>query len=440
MCLCLFVLYKNWETTSSLTFPLFEDTLASFSAPLMKDVEKAQIKQQPPALFLEDQRSSRRVVPFSVVHNDPYFRKRSMANNHFNPPLELLPRGSDDHQAFAATDPPPPYSAIYAKTTDTNSNCTIGNASASALFSFQIHPVCNIMHEHFNVKDNSISLLSDYGTWRSAWLVEEQAQQSHPVISRSVLKVLQYPRHEYRPYTYSMNERDSIVMDQLTGIHSTVNEFVFCGQSVVTEYARRDGLFVRQRIARHKIPPSRRLQIARDLAQGLHQIHNRSIAHGDIKLVNAVFVNGRPKWNDFNFAVFLNRRPCDGIDGPASATPAVSNNGIWRCPEELPEGAMILQYDKCDIYMFGNFLFELLTGQEPWHYDTLFENDEAKIRQAKLQGAQPFIPEGIIDEHDGDSVSKATMSLLRNAMNWCFQFHPNDRPTALQLVDFLSLA
>ena len=112
--------------------------------------------------------------------------------------------------------------------------------------------------------------------------------------------------------------------------------------------------------------------------------------------------------------------------------PPFAPHGVWRCPEELVEGAMVQEYDKCDIYMFGNLLFELLTGQEPWHFDNYTR--EADIRPTKVRGRQPTLPDWI----EIESLSEKKISTMMEAMKQCFELDPGKRPTAGELVDMLS--
>jgi len=356
----------------------------------------------------------------------------------------------------------------------------------------RFHPVCNSLHElslqwetNGNVYDmhNGLSLLSDYGTWRSAWLLEDVAS------SLSVLKMLHLAR-SYNQATFQSHQRDAIFMESLQASPYVVKEFGFCGQSVVVDYARRDGLFIRNKVRQGRIAWKRRLVLARDLALGLEHIHARSIAHADIKLVNAILVAGGRtiQWNDFNFGAFLIKRDDkgNGHGGEPCGVPARSSNGVWRCPEEIfrdkqeyarSKGAlsndhtkhnatttpgkprdirqqhaerpiMITAYDKCDMFMFGNVMVELMTGQEPWFYDrqrdpSLTEND---IGRLKYQGVKPTLSAtttspGLVDVaskakniRNEDPQRHGVLAALLESMEWCFARDPSDRPTARQLA------
>ena len=405
ICLSFLVIYKSWSTSISLSGLVGLGEGGNNDAP--------QIRSS----------NSKRVIHYlSSSPNDQLAGNRhSVLSRRFD--LEDYSKANETPSSTTLTCP----SWIDETETNQNTNCTTNITKSFPVPT--IHPTCNNLHEDFHILDESISILSEYGTWRSAWLVQSSNVKDSSS-SSTVLRMLQYPRHDYHPFTYALNNRDAIIMEQLSGIQSIVQEFGFCGQSAVTEYAQRDGLFLRQRIARSKIPAARRLQIALELSQGLHDMHiKKHIAHGDVKLVNVVLVEGRPKWNDFNFAVVLwNNEQC--ID-----TPARSNHGVWRCPEELVvPNARISHYDRCDIYMFGNLIFELLTGQEPWSFDDeRIKNNEAEIGQAKLQGQRPSLPDKVLkDAHEKE------LQLLIKAMNWCFQLDPKERPTAGQLVELLS--
>ena len=239
-----------------------------------------------------------------------------------------------------------------------------------------VHPTCNNIHELSlltTTSKNEGSLLSMKGSWRSVWKIEldgnrhnnnetmvfEQKKNeasipfnySNATIKNSesaasgfssssssssvVLKMLHFHR-QFDRKSFEAHATDIIVMDRLTASPYVVDAYSFCGQSVVTEFAKSSG---RDYVKRYDIGSRDRLRIARDLARGLADIqalqalHHAAMvanattitvergyvvdgqaptipivfAHNDITIANTVMVGEKIKWNDFNIGVFMRK-------------------------------------------------------------------------------------------------------------------------------------
>ena len=96
-------------------------------------------------------------------------------------------------------------------------------------------------------------------------------------------------------------------MERLTASPHVINVFGFCGHSVLTEYA--DGSRVGELADKAKKKPLERLRIARDIANGLADVHgidgdgNATFVHLDVNPANVVSVGGTLKLNDFNIGI-----------------------------------------------------------------------------------------------------------------------------------------
>lgn len=112
----------------------------------------------------------------------------------------------------------------------------------------------------------------------------------------------------------------------------------------------------------------------------------------------------------------------------------------WKSPEEQigHNGNSIGDLnEKVDIYALGNLLFQFATGRGPWR-EMATEGDpltsEAKERIALLkskEGRMPLIPARTLNLKD------PYIAVLLEAMEWCYQFKPEDRPTAAEVALFL---
>jgi len=98
-------------------------------------------------------------------------------------------------------------------------------------------------------------------------------------------------------------------MERLTASPHVINVFGFCGHSVLTEYA--NGPRLGELADKSRSTPLARLNIARDIANGLADVHgidgedgkNATFVHMDINPANVVSIGGTLKLNDFNIGI-----------------------------------------------------------------------------------------------------------------------------------------
>ena len=122
-----------------------------------------------------------------------------------------------------------------------------------------------------------------------------------------------------------------------------------------------DGGTLEERLAQGPLPPAETSRIARGIAAGLAQLHDRGLVHRDLKPANVLFdEEGRPKLGDFGLA----RR----VAGAGTLTEAgtVLGTAAYLSPEQAaaePVGPT------SDVYSFGVILFRMLTGALPFVAD-----------------------------------------------------------------------
>ena len=122
-----------------------------------------------------------------------------------------------------------------------------------------------------------------------------------------------------------------------------------------------EGSSLAQRIQGGPLPVSESIEIARQMACGLSEAHSRGIIHRDIKPSNVMLTgSGLVKIVDFGLA-------------RAVSEATASQTGVTGTIRYMsPEQAMDRQLDqRCDIWALGVVFAEMLTGNSPFHADSI---------------------------------------------------------------------
>lgn len=173
------------------------------------------------------------------------------------------------------------------------------------------------------------------------------------------------------------------------------------------------------------IKPLEKLEMALELAKGLATMHGHSdgvIANVDVQI--GQFCRGRDgliKILDFNRAEVLmydeeREEYCPFSNGPPP-------DGSLRAPEEIIDDPLS---EKIDVYSVGNVFYSILTG--------FLVNRNYSIKKAHGR-----ITHGQTEEIDVaffESRSPAEMALVE-AIQWCWTFDAEQRPSIFQIVEFL---
>jgi len=223
-------------------------------------------------------------------------------------------------------------------------------------------------------------------------------------------------------------------MERLTSSPHVINVFGFCGHSVMTEYA--DGKRLGELADKSKKIPLKRLEIARDIANGLADVHgidgdgNATFVHLDVNPANVVSVNNTLKLNDFNIGII---RQWNTTSNEACGFPTQYPNPQWRSPEEARNEQHLTE--KVDIFSLGHIFFRLICGHEPWNkLEPGGKPTKNEINEKVQRGDLPFIPDHVMNSQDPEII------IIRNVMLQCYSFDPLKRPSARNIANTLDRA
>ena len=304
-------------------------------------------------------------------------------------------------------------------------------------------PSCNGMHELAlqtlgessknigNPEGMDATLFGTKGFWRYAWkLVIGRHDEKSAKEDTIVFKNLKY-EHNFEDAHFEHDRVDAVAMERLTSSPHVINIFGFCGHSVLTEYA--DGKRVGQLADKAKKVPLKRIEIARDIANGLADVHgidgdgNTTFVHLDVNPANVVSVNGTLKLNDFNIGII---RQWNTTSNEPCGFPAQYPNPQWRSPEEARNEQHLTE--KVDVFSLGHIFFRLICGHEPWNkLEPEGKPSKEEIDVKVQRGDLPFIPEEVLNSKDPEVVA------IREVMLQCYTVDPKQRPSARNVAQKL---
>src|ERR1700682_364394 len=166
-----------------------------------------------------------------------------------------------------------------------------------------------------------------------------------------------------------------------------------------------NGESLKQVLQRGALPPAQMLDVARQIAEGLHEAHQAGVFHRDVKPGNIMIDSrSRVKILDFGLAILAEREHTgneteETLVTRTSTQYTTGGTVPYVSPEQIrgePTDA------RSDIFSFGVLLYECLTGRLPFRGPTSIDILHAILREphTPLRGVLPEISlewESLID-------------------------------------------
>ena len=131
-----------------------------------------------------------------------------------------------------------------------------------------------------------------------------------------------------------------------------------------------------------RFPTDRAVQVARQVCAGLAAAHDKGVLHRDLKPANVMIDGrGRVRITDFGIAALADQMEGRSVQ---AGTPA------YMAPEQLAGREVTIQ---SDIYSLGLILYEIFTGKEAFHAETL-----AQVQNLRESG--PTTPSSHVPDMD----------------------------------------
>ena len=157
-----------------------------------------------------------------------------------------------------------------------------------------------------------------------------------------------------------------------------------------------------------RLPPTKALEIGRQLCSGLAAAHEKSVLHRDLKPEN-VMIDGKGQVRITDFGL-------SGIAGSFEGEDVRSGTPTYMSPEQLSGRAV---EPRSDVYSLGLVLYELFTGRRAFEGRTLQELVRKHLET-------PPVPPSVVAEGLDPGVER---TILR-----CLEKDPSARPPSVRAV------
>jgi serine/threonine protein kinase len=145
-----------------------------------------------------------------------------------------------------------------------------------------------------------------------------------------------------------------------------------------------EGEELRAQLEQGAVPVRRALEYAQQIATGLAAAHAKGIVHRDLKPENLfVTKDGRVKILDFGLAK-LKPAQVGAVDTDAPMQKRLTDPGVVMGTVSYmsPEQVRCEDVDhRSDLFSFGLILYEMLTGQQAFHYESMAETMAAILKE-----------------------------------------------------------
>ncbi len=155
-------------------------------------------------------------------------------------------------------------------------------------------------------------------------------------------------------------------------------------------------------IAHERLPVERAVSISRGILRGLARAHELGIVHRDLKSANIMLVereSGKEVAKIIDFGIAKMMSDAEATRGFKTEAGIVFGTADYLAPERLVSAPHI--DGRCDLYSVGIIMYEMLTGERPFHSDDAMEIVQRQLKEQPRSPRMVAPDAGISPELEG---------------------------------------
>ncbi|XP_062873529.1 serine/threonine-protein kinase A-Raf [Trichomycterus rosablanca] len=186
--------------------------------------------------------------------------------------------------------------------------------------------------------------------------------------------------------------------------------------AIITQWCEGSSLYRHLHVTETKFDTMRRIDVARQTAQGMDYLHAKNIIHRDLKSNNIFLHEGwTVKIGDFGLATVKYRwSGSQQVEQPSGSI-------LWMAPEVIRMQDQNPYTSQSDVYGYGVVLFELMSGTLP--YSNINNRDQIIF----------MVGRGFLTPDLSKLYSNCPKSMKRLIID-CLKFKPEERPLFPQIL------